>query len=75
MFQEASVMIINKIDLLPYVSFDLAKARKDALALNPKLKIIEVSCRTGEGLADWVGWLEERIEGYRAAVSSSRSGS
>jgi hydrogenase nickel incorporation protein HypB len=65
MFQEASVMIINKIDLMPYVSFDLKKAKKDALALNPKLKIIEASCKTKEGLEVWIGWLAEKIEAYR----------
>jgi hydrogenase nickel incorporation protein HypB len=66
MFQEASVMIINKIDLMPYVSFDLEKARKDALALNPNLKIIEASCKTEEGLGAWIGWLTEKIESYRS---------
>ncbi len=68
MFQEASVMVINKIDLMPYVSFDLQKAKKDALALNPKLKIIEASCKTKEGLDEWTGWLTEKIEAYRATV-------
>jgi len=64
------VMIINKMDLMPYVSFDLGKARKDALALNPQLKIIEVSCRTKEGLDIWIGWLQERIEAYRKSAPS-----
>ena len=49
MFQESAVMIINKIDLTPYVDFDLEKARRDALTLNRKLKIFEVSCKTGLG--------------------------
>ena len=49
MFQESAVMIINKIDLAPYVDFDLEKARRDALTLNRKLKIFEVSCKTGPG--------------------------
>ena len=65
MFQEASVMIVNKMDLMPYVDFDLAKAKKDALGLNPKLSIIEVSCKTGEGLPAWVEWLEGRIGAFR----------
>jgi hydrogenase nickel incorporation protein HypB len=67
MFQEASVMIINKIDLMPYVSFDLGKAKKDALALNPKLTIIEASCKTKVGLDAWIGWLTEKIDAYKAA--------
>ena len=60
-FQKSSAMIINKMDLMPHLDFDLAKARRDALALNGDLTIIEVSCRTGAGLKDWFGWLTDRI--------------
>lgn len=59
MFREASALVINKIDLLPYTDVDLAKIKKDALSLNPDLVIFEVSCRTGEGIAAWAGWLEK----------------
>ncbi|HOJ13845.1 MAG TPA: hydrogenase nickel incorporation protein HypB [Deltaproteobacteria bacterium] len=65
MFHESSVMIINKIDLLPYVEFDIVKAKADALACNPELVIIEVSCRTGQGLDAWVEWLTTRVETFR----------
>ena len=65
MFQESAVMIINKIDLAPYVDFDLEKARRDALALNRKLRIYEVSCKTGQGLENWVQWLAGEIEAFR----------
>ena len=65
MFCEASVMIVNKIDLLPYVDFDLAKAKRDARALNRNLKIIEASCKTGEGIRDWTDWLAGRIDEFR----------
>jgi hydrogenase nickel incorporation protein HypB len=65
MFQESAVMIVNKIDLTPYVDFDLEKARRDALALNRKLKIFEVSCKTGQGLEKWVQWLAGEIEAFR----------
>ena len=65
MFREASVMIINKMDLIPYVDFDLAEAKKDALALNRNLRIIEVSCKTGEGLAEWTQWLTGQIDEFR----------
>ena len=71
MFQESSVLLINKTDLLPYVDFDLPKARRDALALNGKLKIIEVSCKTGEGLEVWYQWLSERIEDFQKNVPAS----
>ena len=64
-FQESAVMLLNKIDLLPHLDFDRDKARRDALALNPKLEIFEVSCRTGEGLEGWFAWLAERAGAVR----------
>jgi len=57
MFAASQVMIVNKLDLLPYVDFDLAKAKRQALAINPHLQILEMSCRTGEGLDAWCDWL------------------
>lgn len=57
MFRESTALLLNKIDLLPYTNADLEKMRKDSLSLNPKLKIFDVSCRTGEGIGDWVNWL------------------
>jgi hydrogenase nickel incorporation protein HypB len=65
MFQESAVLIINKIDLKPYVDFDLEKAKRDAMALNRNLKIFEVSCKTGLGLENWVQWLAGEIEAFR----------
>jgi len=65
MFRESAVMIINKIDLTPYVDFDLEKARRDALALNRNLRIFEVSCKTGQGLENWFQWLAGEIEAFR----------
>ena len=57
MFAVSQVMIVNKIDLLPYVDCDLAKVKRQALAINPHLRIFELSCRTGEGLDAWCEWL------------------
>ena len=65
MFHEASVMLINKMDLIPYVDFDLLKAKKDARALNRNLRIIEISCKTKAGLPEWIQWLTERIDEFR----------
>lgn len=59
MFQESSALVLNKVDLVPYTNVDMAKIRKDALSLNPGLKIFEVSCRTGEGVGEWIAWLKE----------------
>jgi len=65
MFQESSVLLINKTDLLPYVDFDMAKARRDALAINRNLRIFEISCKTAEGLENWYDWLSWEIESFR----------
>lgn len=60
MFQESSVLLLNKGDLLPHVDFDLERFRADALKVNPRLEIMPISCKTGEGLDTWVRWLEGR---------------
>ena len=60
MFYTSTVCIINKIDLLPYVPFNLEKAEENALKINPRLKIIELSCTTGEGLSNWYDWLQSK---------------
>jgi len=62
MFQMSEVLIVNKVDLVPHLDVSLEKIRRDAESLNPKLKIFEVSCKTGEGLDEWYAWLEERKE-------------
>ena len=63
MFAVSQVMIVNKIDLLPYVDYALEKVRRQALAINPNLRIFEVSCRTGEGLDVWCEWLMAFVHG------------
>lgn len=57
MFAISQVMIVNKLDLLPYVDYDLEKVKRQALAINPHLRIFELSCRTGAGLDAWCDWL------------------
>jgi hydrogenase nickel incorporation protein HypB len=61
MFQESSVLIINKIDLKDLLDVSVDKIRKDALSLNPKIKIFEVSCKTGQGIDEWTNWLLTNI--------------
>ncbi len=63
MFAVSQVMVINKLDLLPYVDYDIAKVKRDALAINPHLRIFELSCRTGEGLDAWCDWLTAFAQG------------
>lgn len=63
MFALSQIMIINKLDLLPYVEYDLERVKRDTLAINPHLRIFEVSCRTGQGLDAWCEWLESFAQG------------
>ena len=67
LFNLATCMVLNKVDLLPYVDFDTGRARDFATRLNKALTICEVSCRTGQGLEDWYGWLRQQ----RAAKKST----
>lgn len=66
MFQRASVLIINKIDLVPYVDADVSAIRRHARLANPDLQIFETSCRTGEGIEEWADWLAVQAERRRA---------
>jgi hydrogenase nickel incorporation protein HypB len=61
MFSICDVLVINKIDYLALSDFDLAAVRQRVLALNPKIKIMEVSCKTEEGLAAWTDWLAREV--------------
>ncbi|MEE9120012.1 MAG: hydrogenase nickel incorporation protein HypB [Syntrophobacteria bacterium] len=66
MFQESRALLINKIDLLPYVNCDVGKIRERALQLNANLEIFEISCRTGEGLDGWADWLRQQVSVRKA---------
>ena len=61
MFTEADVVLVNKIDLLPYLDFDITAFNQAVTGLNPRVKIFQVSCKTGEGLEAWFSWLEDEI--------------
>jgi hydrogenase nickel incorporation protein HypB len=60
MFLNSSVLIINKIDLIPYVNCDLNMLKKNALQINPALRIFEISCFTGAGIPEWCDWLRKK---------------
>jgi hydrogenase nickel incorporation protein HypB len=59
MFRNSSVLIINKIDLLPHVDTSLSELRANALKTNPHLKVFEVSCTNGSGIREWCAWLHD----------------
>lgn len=59
MFRESSALVLNKIDLLPYINTDIERVKKDSLALNPRLEIFEVSCADGSGIDRLTSWMSE----------------
>jgi hydrogenase nickel incorporation protein HypB len=67
MFRNASVLIVNKIDLLPYVNVNLEILKDNALKINPSLTIFETSCTTHQGMAQWCDWLAENTRRKRAS--------
>ncbi len=65
LFAESKAMVLNKIDLLPYVDFDLETAKRFARALNKDIEIFQVSCRNGDGLEAWYDWLRRGVAAKR----------
>ena len=65
MFSICDVLLVNKIDYLSLSDFDMGAMRKRVLALNPKIKILEISCKTGAGISDWVNWLTNEVMTFR----------
>jgi len=68
MFRRASLLLLNKIDLLPYLEFDLERCLAYARRTNPDLAVIRLSALTGEGFPEWLEWLERGAAGARAAA-------
>ncbi len=65
MFEVCHVMLINKIDVLPYFDFDLDKVREYALRRNPNIEIIPISAKTGEGIDEWCAWLRREVKAWK----------
>jgi hydrogenase nickel incorporation protein HypB len=66
MFRKAQAMVLNKIDLLPYLPYDAEQAVAFARQVNPDLEVFRTSCTTGEGIEDFAGWLLTRAAAARA---------
>ena len=67
MFAAAELMVLNKIDLLPYVAFDVQRCIAAARRVNPTMEVIELSATTGQGLDAWLTWLEQGLVGVAHA--------
>ncbi len=68
-FLTAQAVVINKIDLAPYLPAKLEELHRNALIINPELEVFEVSCLTGDGLEGWIDWIRARLAQKRAALS------
>lgn len=66
MFQVCDVVLINKIDVLPYFDFDMDKCREYITMRNPNAKVIPICAKTGEGIAEWTDWLREQVKAWQA---------
>ena len=69
MFRNASVLLVNKIDLLPYVNCNITDLKNNALRINPALNVFETSCTTKQGIEKWCDWLEKQVKSHSPSSS------
>lgn len=74
MFHAADLLLLNKVDLLPYVSFQVSRCVEMARRVNPSLPILELSATRGDGMQAWVDWLLSGLQALRAAPEARSSG-
>jgi hydrogenase nickel incorporation protein HypB len=65
MFSVCDLLVVNKTDYLSLSDFDMTVLRQRVLALNPRIRILDVSCKTGEGIDGWIDWLKEEVKAFR----------
>ena len=71
MFKDADAVVLNKVDLLPYVDFGLKQFYQDLTLLNPQATILEVSCRTAAGLAELAEWIKQCVAAKRQELAQT----
>jgi hydrogenase nickel incorporation protein HypB len=62
MYRDVDALVINKIDLLPYIPFRMDYFKKGVEILSPNLVTFPISCKTGQGLDEWIAWLKQQID-------------
>jgi hydrogenase nickel incorporation protein HypB len=72
MFAAASLMVLNKTDLLPHVKFDVARCIELARRVNPTIEILQLSATTGEGMDAWLHWLDHEVHRPQADARQGR---
>ncbi len=70
-FFKSELLILNKIDLLSYVPFDIDAAEENSRRVHRDIEIVRVSCQTRQGITEWLAWLDRKRESSRAAASAS----
>ena len=65
MFQVCDVVLVNKVDVLPYFDFDMEKCVEYVHMRNPEAKVIPICAKTGEGMEAWADWLREQVEDWK----------
>ena len=63
-YDMCDALLVNKIDYLDYENFDMDAVRKRVLSLNSKIRIMEISCKTGQGIDTWITWLKDEIHPF-----------
>ncbi|MGB9774449.1 MAG: hydrogenase nickel incorporation protein HypB [Bacteroidota bacterium] len=71
MFRKSQVLVMNKVDLLPFLVYNLEEAKEFALRVNPSLRIFETSCTTGHGIQEWTEWLMLSARTHRSSIIES----
>jgi hydrogenase nickel incorporation protein HypB len=71
--REARLLVVNKLDLLPYVDFDVARAIEHARRVNPAIDVVRLSARTGDGFDVWIAWLERERNAARPALAAAHA--
>ena len=70
-FFKSELMVLSKVDLLPYVPFDPELAKQNARTVHPGMEIVEVSCQTGNGMKQWLDWIDAKLQEVKANAVSS----
>ncbi len=72
MFTESEMVLVNKIDLMPYLDFNIDAFKNAVTGLNPDVKILPISCKTGEGLEAWLSWLKNEVKQLKSSRTTKQ---
>ncbi len=73
MFHEVEVVLLNKIDLLPYAGVSIDELKRNVAEVNPSAKIFPISCKTGDGFDEWINWFRNRVKRFKENAESEKN--